>query len=102
LDFDRLPSRYHFVVFLDQTKTQRIMTDKLAQLGVAVERDVELVDLLDRGERVELMLRHRDGTEERTSTPFLLGCDGAHSFVRERLHLPFEGKTSIAQPLAKA
>jgi len=93
LGFDRLPSRYHFVVFLDQTKTERIMAEKLGRLGVAVERGVELVEFLDMGDRVELMLKHHDGRQERTSTPFLLGCDGAHSFVREHLHLSFEGKT---------
>src|SRR5580700_6990911 len=73
IGFDRLQSRYHFVVFLDQSRTERVMEAKLAELGVTVERGVELVDFLDMGDRVELSLRRQNG-EERTATPFLLGC----------------------------
>lgn len=93
LGFDRLASRYNFITFLDQTKTERVMTEKLAEFGVAVERGVELVDFLDTGDDVELSLRHRDGREEHASTPYLLGCDGAHSLVRQHLDMDFEGKT---------
>ena len=92
IGFDRLQSRYHFVVFLDQSRTERVMEAKLAELGVTVERGVELVDFLDMGDRVELSLRRQNG-EERTATPFLLGCDGAHSFVHDHLDLKFEGKS---------
>lgn len=93
LGFDRLASHYHFIVFLDQTKTERIMAEKLAELGVTIERGVELVGFGDTGDCVELTVKHRDGAEEHSSAPYLLGCDGAHSRVRELLHLGFEGNT---------
>lgn len=36
-------------------------------------------------------LRSADGTEEEVRTRYLVGCDGAHSLVRKRLGLTFEG-----------
>lgn len=93
LDFSRVASRYNFITFLDQTKTERIMAEKLRDYGVSVERGVELVEFSDTGDQVNLRLQHADGTDEDTVAPFLLGCDGAHSFVRKTLDLQFEGKS---------
>ena len=39
-----------------------------------------------------MRLRHADGREEATTTPWLLGCDGAHSAVRHGLALEFPGE----------
>ena len=33
----------------------------------------------------------RNGSEETIRTKWLIGCDGAHSFVREQAAIPFEG-----------
>lgn len=93
LDFRPLLSPFPYVLFLDQTKTERVMRDRLEQLGVHVEHGVELVDFVDTDERVDAMLSKADGSQERTSVPYLIGCDGAHSLVRERLNLGFEGRT---------
>lgn len=38
-------------------------------------------------------IRHPDGHEEEVETPYILGCDGAHSTVRHTLGVPFEGNT---------
>src|SRR5439155_5283521 len=92
LDFNRLQSRYKYLLFLDQTETERILTDKLRELGGSIEREVELTGFQDVGDRVELMLKRSDGREEYTQASFLVGCDGAHSFVRKHLNLPFSGK----------
>jgi 2-polyprenyl-6-methoxyphenol hydroxylase-like FAD-dependent oxidoreductase len=92
LGFDRVQSRYNFITFLDQTKTERVMRDKLAESGTTLEQGVELIDFLDTDDRVELTLRHPGGHEETTWTPYLLGCDGAHSLVRRHLDLQFAGR----------
>ncbi len=39
-----------------------------------------------------MRLRHADGREETDDTPWLLGCDGAHSAVRHGLALEFRGE----------
>jgi 2-polyprenyl-6-methoxyphenol hydroxylase-like FAD-dependent oxidoreductase len=93
VDLAPLPSRYHYLTLIDQSQTERIMAEKVRQLGVTVERGVELTNFRDRGNAVELMLKHSGGYTEHTWAPFLIGCDGAHSFIREHLKLGFEGKS---------
>jgi FAD binding domain len=60
-------------------------------VGVAVERGVELVGLASDGDAVSVRLRGDDGREEATSSRFVVGCDGAHSAVREAAGIGFEG-----------
>ena len=42
LDFDPLHTRYPYLLFLDQSVTERLLTEHLATLGVTIERGVEL------------------------------------------------------------
>jgi 3-(3-hydroxy-phenyl)propionate hydroxylase len=93
LDFNRLESAYRYLLFQQESKTERFLTDKLHQLGGSIERGVELIEFQDVGNRVEVKLKHGDSREERTTASYLIGCDGAHSLVREHLQLGFEGKT---------
>jgi 2-polyprenyl-6-methoxyphenol hydroxylase-like FAD-dependent oxidoreductase len=54
--------------------------DDLYERAVALAQDSEGVTLTLRGDRSEEELRAR----------FVVGCDGARSFVREALGLPFK------------
>jgi 2-polyprenyl-6-methoxyphenol hydroxylase-like FAD-dependent oxidoreductase len=58
---------------------------------VTIERGVELTELAADSEGVDVRLRHRDGHEERLCAEYLVGCDGAHSTVRKRAGISFEG-----------
>ncbi|WNM37978.1 FAD-dependent monooxygenase [Micromonospora halotolerans] len=82
---------YPYLLFLSQAETERLLGDHLATLGVSVERGVELVGL-DRSDRAAVAtLRDRDGREERLSARYVVGCDGAHSAVRQFAGIAFEG-----------
>ena len=89
--FDRIPSRYPYVLALAQSETERILRERLASLGREVEWQTELVALTQAGNSISAAIRRPDGGEERLSLPFLIGCDGAHSTVRHLLGMPFEG-----------
>lgn len=95
LTMDGLPTAYPFALMLPQSDTERILEEFLNGLDVQVEREIELLNFKDDGERVEVKLRHADGTEETTETSWLLGCDGAHSTVRHLLGKEFHGETSL-------
>jgi len=88
---DELHGPYPFILDLAQSETERILGQHLTQLGVEVERQVELLDFSQDEERVTAQLRHSDGTEEVVQAAWLLGCDGAHSVVRHTLNFPFAG-----------
>ncbi len=76
---------------IPQSETERLLTAHLTGFGVAVEREVELVGFDESAEKVAVRLRHADRREEATTTPWLLGCDGAHSAVRHGLAFEFRG-----------
>ena len=65
----------------------------MKDLGVPVERGVELVSFVDSGAGVTSILRGPAGREETVESQWLIGCDGAHSTVRHALGLPFHGET---------
>src|SRR5262249_4756876 len=63
-----------------------------SQQGVEVERRVELISFTERADSVAGTLQHADGHAEPFETPWLVGCDGAHSTVRHTLGTPFTGQ----------
>ncbi len=84
---------YPFALMIAQSETERLLEDHLAAQGIQVERQVELLRFTPGADSVEATLRHPDGHEETLRTPWLLGCDGAHSAVRRGLGMAFEGET---------
>ena len=45
LDFTRIDSRYHYLLFISQAETERILRTAVEKQGVRIERGVELVGL---------------------------------------------------------
>jgi 2-polyprenyl-6-methoxyphenol hydroxylase-like FAD-dependent oxidoreductase len=86
-------SPYPFILMIPQHTTEGILIEHIVRKAGTIERDVELVSLTQRTDCIEVVLRHADGSEERTWTSFLIGCDGAHSTVRHLLDAPFVGTT---------
>jgi 3-(3-hydroxy-phenyl)propionate hydroxylase len=88
-----LQTRYPYLLFLDQSVTERLMTEHLASFGVRVERGVELMRFRQGSAGLETALRHPNGAEESIHPSYLIGADGAHSTVRHGLDIEFTGKT---------
>ena len=91
--FDDIASSYNFGLMIPQHDTERLLADHLRSFGVEVERQVELVSFSDESDHVSARLKHADGREEEVTTPWMVGCDGAHSSVRTGLDLEFRGST---------
>jgi 2-polyprenyl-6-methoxyphenol hydroxylase-like FAD-dependent oxidoreductase len=90
--FGMLETRYPFVLGVPQDETERILEERVAQHGVRVERNTELISLAQRESGISARLRTGDQVEE-VEIDWLLGCDGAHSTVREQLGISFSGTT---------
>ena len=84
-------SPYGFPLMIPQSETERLLTEHLARHGTTIERQVELASFEQKPDVVVCKLKHADGSEETVETPWLIGCDGAHSTVRHTLGLPFTG-----------
>jgi 2-polyprenyl-6-methoxyphenol hydroxylase-like FAD-dependent oxidoreductase len=84
---------FPFLQIFPQDEHERLLIERLAQLGVAVERRTALQGFSDDGERVSAQLHGVDGRQERCTARYLAGCDGARSGVREALGTGFPGGT---------
>ena len=93
ITFESVASPYPFGLMLPQSETERLLEEHLRELGVRVERNVELLEFTDSGDGLASKIRHVDGSEENLKTAWLIGCDGAHSTVRHQLGMQFEGDT---------
>lgn len=59
---------------------------------VSVRMSHELLDFVEANDKVELTLRHGEGTSQVTCD-WLVACDGGRSAVREKLGIPMRGAT---------
>jgi 2-polyprenyl-6-methoxyphenol hydroxylase-like FAD-dependent oxidoreductase len=90
VDLTPIDSRYPYALFIPQSATEEILSRCMESLGVEAERKVELVSLTQQ-DGIHATLRHADGQIEEVEPRWVIGCDGAHSTVREKTGTPFEG-----------
>jgi 2-polyprenyl-6-methoxyphenol hydroxylase-like FAD-dependent oxidoreductase len=93
LDFDPLQTRYPYLLFLDQSVTERLLTEHLATLGVEIERGVELAMFSQGSAGINATLQRSNGHTETLHPSYMIAADGAHSGIRHRLAMNFAGKT---------
>ncbi len=86
-------SPYPYALIFPQDEHERLLIDRLAELGVQVERRTELLHFEDASGRVLARLQRAGGELEMCEAAYLAGCDGAHSTVREALNIGFPGGT---------
>ena len=84
---------YAFALVFPQDAHERLLIERLAALGVRVERQTELLRFTQHGTGVTATLRRPDGSEEACEAAYLAGCDGASSTVRTQLGIGFPGGT---------
>lgn len=92
-----LPTEYPFFLGLNQTTTERLLTEELERLGGRVERSVCLTSLQETPVGVVVGLKDAQGRTSEATFSRVAGCDGGHSTVRHLLGLPFEGETLDTQ-----
>ena len=93
IGFDGVNSPFAYALMLPQSETERLLEAHLAELGVTVERQVELAGFTATATGITATLRGPEAREETLETPWLIGCDGAHSTIRNTLGLSFPGDT---------
>ena len=93
--------RYPYILILGQDDNERIMGDKLADWGLAVQWNTELVALEQDADRVTATLKQPDGATRTVTAAWVGGCDGARSAVRELNGIAFPGAPVRARVLRR-
>lgn len=77
---------------------EKVLLQALTRFPSVTARFQEAVnDISQDADHVTLTVADAAGAEHRLTADFVLACDGAHSFVRKHLAIPFEGH-SIDEP----
>lgn len=82
---------YPYILILGQDDNERILGEKLRELGGAVEWSTELTGLSQDESGVTATLKSPDGSQRRLRAAWIMGCDGARSAVRELSGIGFPG-----------
>ena len=90
-DIGRDVSPYPYLLVLGQDDNERLLGDALRARGHDVQWNTELVGLAQDTDRVTATLKSPDGARHEVTVPWLAGCDGARSTVRELSGIAFEG-----------
>ena len=87
-------SPFPFMLIFAQDEHERLLIERLSQVGVTVERPTEFIEL-QRIATTEFAPASAapNGVEETCTADYVAGCDGAHSTVRNVMDAGFPGGT---------
>jgi 4,5-epoxidase len=78
-------------LLISQAEIEAQLRRRLAELDGEVRWDHEVIAVVQDGNGVEARVRTRDG-EHSLQAGWVVGCDGAHSAVRDLMGVEFEGR----------
>ncbi|HKW84312.1 MAG TPA: FAD-dependent monooxygenase [Burkholderiaceae bacterium] len=90
-DAGRSVTPYPYILILGQDDNERIMGERLHEAGLTVQWNTELLALAQHADHASVTLKDPDGSTRAISAAWVAGCDGAHSAVRERNGIAFDG-----------
>jgi 2-polyprenyl-6-methoxyphenol hydroxylase-like FAD-dependent oxidoreductase len=88
INMRELPSRFGMLLIVPQSGTEQVLQARVDDLGVEVVRGAEVVGLTQDDDGVTV--KCADGAS--IATRYVVGCDGAHSTVRQLVGIEFTGK----------
>ena len=88
VDFTALPTKYPYALMISQAETERVLLDRLTELGGDVIRPKTVVALSDNPDSVTATFDDGDKVTAR----YVVGADGMHSTVRAHAHIGFRGQ----------
>ena len=87
IDFSALPTAYPYSLMVPQSTTERLLLDRLVELGGSVLRPKTLTSVEQDADGVTATFDDGDVIRAR----YVVGADGIHSNVREQAGIGFEG-----------
>ena len=88
LNLRELPGRFAMLLIVPQSGTEHVLQARADEMGIEIVRGAEVVGLTQ--DDVGVSVECADGTSVRAK--YVVGCDGAHSTVRNLVGIDFVGK----------
>jgi 2-polyprenyl-6-methoxyphenol hydroxylase-like FAD-dependent oxidoreductase len=85
-------SPYPFILDFPQDEHERLLVDRLRDMGIEVERRTALASFTQDPDGADAVLI-KDGQRSHVRASYICGCDGARSKVREGIGASFSGGT---------
>src|SRR5262249_32303499 len=95
LDLSGLPSRFPCVLMTSQHNVERLLERRARSLGAEFASSVRVTDMRQDAEHAEVDYRSESGEVGTKLAAYVVGADGVHSTVREKLGMPFPGKAVL-------
>jgi 2-polyprenyl-6-methoxyphenol hydroxylase-like FAD-dependent oxidoreductase len=92
IPFDGLRTAFPFTLMCPQNQTEAVLMDRLRAFGGDVIRPARLLSVQSTESGVETIIDH-GGEHKIVAARWIVGCDGAHSVVRDQAGIAFEGAT---------
>jgi 2-polyprenyl-6-methoxyphenol hydroxylase-like FAD-dependent oxidoreductase len=90
MQFTPQESPYPFVAMVPQNVTEKLLADELQSRGGRIVYETTFVSADQNDQYVDVIADYK-GEPARLTASFVVGCDGAHSKVRQALNMPLEG-----------
>ncbi len=99
-DYRTLPTRFPFYYKINQNDFEQVLRENLvAQYSMVPEYRTEVTAIEQTAERVRVEITSPDGTVGEEFYPWVVGCDGVRSFVREAAGIEFVGERVAAMAM---
>ncbi len=92
IPFDGLATPFPFTLMCPQNQTEAVLIERLRALGGEVIRPARLLSVQSTESGVEAIVDCA-GEHKTVAARWVVGCDGAHSVVRDQAGIAFEGAT---------
>jgi 2-polyprenyl-6-methoxyphenol hydroxylase-like FAD-dependent oxidoreductase len=86
-------SAFPFVLSLEQSKTEELLVEFLAENGQSVKWQSEFTHFDQDSDGVTIHYKDAETREHIIKASYIVGCDGAGSLVRHKAGMSFEGDT---------
>ncbi len=84
---------YPYLEVFPQDLHENLLVERLAQAGVSIQRNTEVLDYTDHGTHISARAVDASGNRSVYEAAWIVGCDGAHSIVRKGIAAGFPGGT---------
>ncbi|KAI9490299.1 FAD binding domain-containing protein [Zychaea mexicana] len=96
---DEVESKHQYLLCVGQHITETSLQSSLTNQDVEVERPATVINIIDGPDanypvRTTVMHLRDEARTEQVDCKYLLGCDGAHSDIRQQLGIQTEGETT--------